>query len=88
MAAQLAVLWETDRIEDAIAWARRVGARALHLRKDATTPRALEAAASAHLAVRVWTVNDQAEMQRLVAAGVEGIFTDFPERFLQNSAPA
>jgi len=86
--ARLAVLWETERVDDAIAWARRVGARALHLRKDATTPRALEAAASAHLAVRVWTVNDQAEMQRLVAAGVEGIFTDFPERFLHNSAPA
>ncbi|HYV58246.1 MAG TPA: glycerophosphodiester phosphodiesterase family protein [Candidatus Nitrosopolaris sp.] len=87
-AAQLAVLWETERVEDAVAWARRVGARALHLRKDTTTPRALEAAASAQLAVRVWTVNDQAEMQRLAAAGVGGIFTDFPERFLHNPAPA
>src|SRR5262249_17257320 len=53
-AARLAVLWETERVEDAVAWARRVGARALHLRKDATSPRALEAAASAQLAVRVW----------------------------------
>jgi glycerophosphoryl diester phosphodiesterase len=83
--AQLAILWETDRIEDAAGWARRVGARALHLRKDAATPRTLEVAAARHLPVRVWTVNDQAEMRRLVAAGVEGIFTDFPERFLQPS---
>ncbi len=87
-AAALAVLWETDRIGDAVAWARRVGARALHLRKDAATPRTLEIAAAQHLPVRVWTVNDQAEMGRLAAAGVEGIFTDFPERFLHPSGRA
>ena len=87
-AARLAVLWETDRIGDAVAWARRVGARALHLRKDAATPRTLEIAAAQHLPVRVWTVNDQAEMGTLAAAGVEGIFTDFPERFLHPSGRA
>jgi glycerophosphoryl diester phosphodiesterase len=80
--ARLAVLWETERVDDAIAWARRVGARALHLRKDRVTPEALAAAAAAGLPVRAWTVNERGEMDRLVAAGVEGIFTDFPERFL------
>ena len=31
------------------------------------------------LAVNVWTVNAEAEMQRLAAAGVDAIITDFPD---------
>ena len=80
--ATLAVLWDAGPVADAVGRARRVGARALHLRKDRTTPDALAAAAAAGLPVRAWTVNERGEMDRLVAAGVEGIFTDFPERFL------
>src|SRR5579885_3405713 len=37
----------------------------------------------AGLAVRAWTVNDAAELGLLEDAGVSGIFTDYPERFLQ-----
>src|SRR6266516_2226434 len=80
--ATLAVLWDEGPVADAVARARRVGARALHLRKDRTTPDAMAAAAG--LPVRAWTVNERGEMGRLVAAGVEGIFTDFPERFLHS----
>src|SRR5881409_2974954 len=82
--ATLAVLWDQGPVADAVARARRVGARALHLRKDRTSPDALAAAAAAGLPVRAWTVNERGEMDRLVAAGVEGIFTDFPERFLHS----
>src|SRR5205823_8168428 len=71
-------------VADAVARAERVAARALHLRKDYVTPGALAAAAAARLPVRAWTVNERGEIDRLVAAGVEGIFTDFPERFLQS----
>jgi glycerophosphoryl diester phosphodiesterase len=86
-AATLAVLWETDPIADAVRLAERVGARALHLRKDAAAPSTLAAAAAAGLPVRLWTVNDESETPRLVAAGVDGIFTDFPERFLLSARP-
>ena len=85
--ATLAVLWEHDPVPHAIRLAERVSARALHLRKEAATPPAVAAARAAGLTVRVWTVNAQAEFDRLVTAGVDGIFTDFPERFL-HIAPA
>jgi glycerophosphoryl diester phosphodiesterase len=80
--AAVAVLYEAGSISDATRCAGRVGARALHLRKDMATGEALAAAAAAGLAVRVWTVNEPAEMARLLGAGVNGIFTDYPERFL------
>lgn len=34
-------------------------------------------------AVLVWTVNDEAEMQRMIGLGVDGIITDYPDRLLQ-----
>ena len=65
--ATLAVLWDAGPVADAVGRARRVGARALHLRKDRTTPDALAAAAAAGLPVRAWTVNERGEIDRLVA---------------------
>lgn len=40
------------------------------------TPALLRAAHAAGVEVHVWTVNDEADMLRLVAAGVDGIVTD------------
>jgi len=82
--AELAVLWERDPVAEALRLAERVGARALHLRKDAADTETLSAVAAAGLPVRVWTVNDPGETARLVDGGVAGIFTDFPERFLHS----
>ena len=81
--ATLAVLWSRNPVPEGIAFARRVGARALHLRKEAATAAAIAAAADAGLETRVWTVNGQDEFARLASAGASGIFTDYPERFLQ-----
>ncbi len=86
--ATLAVLWETAPIIEAVQWAERVAATALHLRKDTLTPEALAEAGVAGLPVRVWTVNDRSEMARLATLGVEGVFTDYPERFLQPNTDA
>lgn len=83
-AATLGLLWEDSPVPEALVWTRRVGARALHLRKDAVAPAALEQAAAVGLRIRVWTVNDPVEFEALAALGVEAVFTDFPERFLHN----
>jgi glycerophosphoryl diester phosphodiesterase len=86
-AATLAVLWEKSPIPMALRVAERVGARALHVRKDAATSETLAAAREVHLETRVWTVNDLEEFEEFARRGVDAVFTDFPERFLLNSMP-
>jgi len=40
--------------------------------------------AHAHdLKVVAWTANDPDEMQKLIAAGVDGIITDYPDRLVE-----
>ena len=52
-------------------------------RLRALTPEAFALARAAGLQIRVWTVNEAGEFERLAAAGAHGVFTDYPERFLQ-----
>lgn len=44
------------------------------------TPRFIRAAHDLGLDVQVWTVNDPAEMARLIEWGVDGLVTDYPDR--------
>jgi glycerophosphoryl diester phosphodiesterase len=30
--------------------------------------------------IHVWTINDESEMRRLIALGVDGVMSDFPGR--------
>src|SRR5690606_3852882 len=43
------------------------------------TPDALATAKALGLAVVTWTVNEPAEMRRLIDNGVDGIITDYPD---------
>lgn len=45
---------------------------------DLVTPSFVDAAHGAGVAVHVWTIDDEAEMRRLVGLGVDGIMTDRP----------
>lgn len=85
--AAIAVLWSYRRLTPALRLAARVRATALHLRKEATAPAGVGAAVAEGLQVRVWTVNDPGDSARLGDMGVEGVFTDFPERFLHIAPP-
>jgi len=44
------------------------------------TPAELDEAKSIGLKVVPWTVNETAQMQRLIEAGVDGLITDYPDR--------
>ncbi len=46
------------------------------------TPRFVKGAQRQNIAVHVWTVNEMADMERLVDMGVDGIITDYPDRLL------
>ncbi len=48
-------------------------------RVQVVTPRFLQTAHAAGLEVHVWTIDDAAEMQRLLELGVDGIMTDRPD---------
>jgi glycerophosphoryl diester phosphodiesterase len=45
---------------------------------ELATPQFIEAAHTAGKAVHVWTINDRAEMERLLQYGVDGIVSDLP----------
>lgn len=47
------------------------------------TPRFVRAAHARNLQVHAWTINEPADMQRLVDMGVDGIITDYPDRLLK-----
>ena len=80
--AELAVLWSSRTLSGALSLAKRVDARALHLRKTAASAERFAAVREAGLLCRVWTVNEPREFARLATAGATGVFTDYPERFL------
>jgi glycerophosphoryl diester phosphodiesterase len=47
------------------------------------TPRFVAAAHGRNLQVHAWTINDPADMRRLVDLGVDGIITDYPDRLFE-----
>jgi glycerophosphoryl diester phosphodiesterase len=60
----------------------RAGARQLVASGDLITHAVVEKAHRAGLQVVAWTINEQEQMQRLIAAGADGIITDYPDRLL------
>jgi len=52
------------------------------------TPRLIEAAHAHGVEVHVWTVNDPADMRRLVGMGVDGVVTDRADVALDTLGPA
>lgn len=47
------------------------------------TPTFVQTAHQHGVAVHVWTVNDVSQMQRLIAMGVDGLMTDYPDLLLK-----
>lgn len=62
------------------AGAEQLGARSVHLRQDKVTPALIADAHQRGLKVFTYTVNDPADIARMRKLGVDGVFSDFPDR--------
>jgi glycerophosphoryl diester phosphodiesterase len=78
--ARRALLLGPERAEHALARARAVGAESIHPWIGLATRELVEAAHAEGLAVHVFTVNRTQEARQLLDLGVDGLFTDFPDR--------
>jgi glycerophosphoryl diester phosphodiesterase len=76
---RLAFLVGRAPLAAAVSLARRARCEAWHLSRRRCGPAWLRAAAREGLKVRVYTVNDRDEAVRLGKAGVEAVFTDYPD---------
>ena len=72
-------LFETP-LEKAVEKAQAIGVRQILPRADLVTRELLSEAHEAGLQVVTWTVNEAVEMERLIAMGVNGIMTNWPDR--------
>jgi glycerophosphoryl diester phosphodiesterase len=70
------------QIEAPLERALEVGARQLAMRGDLVTPGVIADAKKKDLQIVCWTVNHPAHMRALIAAGVDGIMSDYPDRLL------
>jgi glycerophosphoryl diester phosphodiesterase len=70
------------QLEQPIEKALEVGARQLAVRGDLVKPKLLQEARKKDLQVICWTVNHPAHIRTLMAAGVDGIMSDYPDRLV------
>jgi glycerophosphoryl diester phosphodiesterase len=68
------------RKEDMVSRALDLNAEAIHPNIRLVLPDLVERAHAAELRVNVWTANRRPTIRRLLAFGVDGIFSDAPER--------
>ena len=78
--ARIGCLVSPRRPERPLERARAVGAESLHPWVGLVTPDLIRAAHGDGLAVYVFTVDAADEMRRLLDLGVDGLFTNFPDR--------
>lgn len=85
LAPDLPVFWDrggdTDIDED-LRIAKRHGFEALVVHQAGVTPEKVRKIKAAGLEAGAWTVNDRATMKRMLAAGVQRLYTDYPRMLL------
>ena len=79
--ARIGILYAAGIKDNPFQVAREINAYSLHLQKEIFSPHLLERGKQLGLKTLVWTVNEVEEMERLLSLGVDGIISDFPEKF-------
>ena len=79
--AQVGVIFASGMTEDPFAAAKRLAAACMLVQKELATREFLEKAWDDGRDVYVWTVNEIREMEKFASLGVQGLISDFPERF-------
>jgi glycerophosphoryl diester phosphodiesterase len=79
--ARLGVLWQNTELDPMWRAAEALQARSAHPHWSLVDASLVAEAHERDLAVIVWTVNDPLAMRRLAGLGVDGIISDYPERF-------
>ena len=83
---RLGVIYDSRIHEDPFAVAQEVQAASIHVHKELASADFLDNAWNAGMDVFVWTVNEVREMEKFASLGVQGIVSDFPERFWKLTA--
>ncbi len=76
----IAVLMEDEPLEDAIAMAKELNAIAINPWFKTLTQDEIKKIHDAGFKVYTYTVNEPDDIKRMVAFGVDGIFTNYPDR--------
>jgi len=79
--AQVGVIFGSGMTEDPFAAAKQLAAACMLVQKELATREFLEKAWDDGRDVYVWTVNEVREMEKFASLGVQGLISDFPERF-------
>lgn len=77
---RVGVLWHSLDLAPAWEWTQRLQATSFHPFVGLVSDDLVDAARGRGLRVYTWTVNDESEIGRVAAAGVDGIISDFPDR--------
>jgi glycerophosphoryl diester phosphodiesterase len=72
----------TDTLDGYVAPGQALQVPPSHEDIEIVTPLFIETAHRFGMEVHVWTINDEAEMERLLDLGVDGLMSDFPKRAL------
>lgn len=67
-------------VKQAMQWAEEFSAKAIHPHFSLLTESNVKKAKDAGFKIYTWTVNDQEDIDRVKAYGVDGIISDYPER--------
>jgi len=82
-APEIETVYLTDEKNSVPAKVRAAGAKIWSPDFRVLTPEVLAAARAAKLRIVAWTVNEPADIARMIEAGIDGLISDYPDRVIE-----